>query len=71
MSPLGAVIVLIAAGIRGGYRWTLNTVRLLNRYEPVESRTRQVLCPGSGVNPEMHEFWITRGYACPSCKAAL
>lgn len=28
-------------------------------------------CPGDGINPKMHEFWIPLGYACPSCKAAL
>ena len=33
--------------------------------------TRQVVCPGDRLNPKMHEFWITRGYACPGCGAAL
>jgi len=30
-----------------------------------------VRCPADRLLGTMHEFWISRGYACPGCGAAL
>ena len=70
MSPAGAVIVLAVAAVRGAYRWTVNTLWFLNRYEPPVERDFSESWP-SCARSHANVFLVAGLSTCPSCKAAL